>query len=130
MRSRTALSSLPLLRRTWNAWSASSIETSVARSPRRSTSARTSAGSASSSRVPWKKSIGRPTRSRCSPRSLPGCFGGCSGKPMNTKPRTPASAASASACDVIRPPNDLPPAKSGRPGQRAFAAATAARTAA
>ena len=45
-------------------------------------------------------------------------------------PRTPGSGAAACACDVIRPPNDLPPAISGSFGNRFAASATAARTAA
>jgi hypothetical protein len=48
----------------------------------------------------------------------------------NANPRTPGSGATACACEVIRPPNDLPPAMSGSFGKRRAASATAARTAA
>ena len=37
----------------------------------------------------------------------------CSGKAKKTRPRTPSSGASACACEVIRPPNERPPANSG-----------------
>ena len=33
-------------------------------------------------------------------------------------PRTPGNGAAACACDVMRPPNDLPPANSGSPAQQ------------
>ena len=66
---------------------------------------------------------------RCSARSVPGRPAGCSGKPTKASPRTPGSGAFACACDVIRPPNDRPPAKSGRPAPRRAASSTAARTA-
>ena len=45
-------------------------------------------------------------------------------------PCTPASGAVACACEVMRPPNDFPPAISRRPAQCRPASATAARTAA
>jgi len=41
-----------------------------------------------------------------------------------------ASGVFAWACEVMRPPKDLPPAISGRPGQARAASATAPRTAA
>ena len=40
----------------------------------------------------------------------------------------PGRAPAACACDVMRPPNDLPPATSDKRGSRRPAAATAART--
>ncbi len=59
------------------------------------------------------------TSARCAARSSDGLPAGCSGKPRKTRPRTPGSGAAACACDVMRPPNDLPPAKSGTPGSSA-----------
>ena len=57
-----------------------------------------------------------------------GLPGGCSGKPRKTSPRTPGSGSADCACDVMRPPIDLPPARRGRSGARRAASATAART--
>ena len=42
--------------------------------------------------------------------------------------RTPGSGSLACACDVMRPPKDLPPAISGSSGKARDAAAIAART--
>ena len=89
-----------------------------------------SLSSASASRVPCRNSIGIVTSERCAARSRDGRFAGCSGKPRNASPATPSSGSSACACEVIRPPNDLPPAISGRFGHCRRASATAARTAA
>ena len=57
-----------------------------------------------------------------------GCFAGCSGKPRNTSPRTPGIGSFAAAFEVIRPPNDFPPAKSGSSGARRAASAQTERT--
>ena len=70
-------------------------------------------------RVPCRNSIGTCTSARCSARSPDGLPAGCSGKPKNARPTTPGSGAAACACEVMRPPKDLPPAISGRPGRRA-----------
>ena len=74
---------------------------------------------ASSSRVPCRNSIGTCTSARCAARSSDGLPAGCSGKPRNASPRTPGNGIAACACDVMRPPNDLPPAMSATPGRRA-----------
>jgi len=69
--------------------------------------------------------------------SIPGFSGGCSGNPRNTSPHRPANGAAACAREVMRPPNDFPPAKRGRPRAtrllavhtaRALASATSARS--
>jgi hypothetical protein len=49
-------------------------------------------------------------------------------EPDDTMPATPGKGASACAWDVMRPPNDLPPANSGRPGSISRAAPAAFRT--
>ena len=70
-------------------------------------------------------------RGRRSPRCRSMCApAACSGKPSSTAPTTPGKPPSANAVVVMRPPNDLPPASSGSPGQRARVAATTARIAA
>src|SRR5438445_613116 len=105
---------------TWNEWSASATTWSVARgSP--SITGRSSASSARSSRVPCRKSTGTSTVARCSARSTPGLPTGCSGNPTNARPSTSASGASDCACQVIRPPIDLPPANSGSRSRAATA---------
>jgi len=73
-----------------------------------------------------QNSIGTCTSAKCSARSLDGLPAGCSGKPRNARPRRPASGVAACTCEVMRPPNDLPPATKGRPGQQSPASATAA----
>ena len=47
------------------------------------------------------------------------CRPDAAGKPKNASPRTSGSGSIACACEVMRPPNDFPPAISGSPGQRA-----------
>src|SRR5260370_14360455 len=42
--------------------------------------------------------------------------------------RSPSSSCCAAACEVIRPPMDLPPANNGKPGAASRAARTAATT--
>src|SRR6516225_2404162 len=59
---------------------------------------------------------------------LDGRPAGCSGNPRKASPQTPCSGAFSCACDVIRPPKDLPPAMRGVSGSRHSAAPTAART--
>ena len=93
---------------------------SVARVPERGArAARAARASASASRVPCRNSIGICTSNRCLPRSSDGLPAGCSGKPRKARPRTPGSGDAACACEVMRPPNDLPPAMSGSARQAA-----------
>ena len=96
--------------------------------PSASQSAVMSSSIAKASRVPCRNSMGIRTSNRCAPRSRDGLPAGWRGKPRNASPRTPGSGSSDCACDVIRPPNDLPPAISGIPGRRRPASPTAART--
>src|SRR6267143_285286 len=126
--SSTSASVRPDRLRTWNEWSPPSTRCSVARWPSRWTRDSSSFRSAKSSRVPCKKSIGTSTRARCSARVSPGRPGGCSGKPRKTSPRTPGSGCAACAVEVMRPPNDLPPATRGSACVIHDASATAART--
>jgi len=49
-------------------------------------------------------------------------------EPRKISPRTPGNGVAACACEVMRPPNDLPPANSGVSGSRWTICATAART--
>lgn len=72
--------------------------------------------------------MGMSTLARWSARSVEGFPSGCNGKPKNASPRTPGNGAWLCACDVIRPPNDFPPAISIRPGHCRAACAAAART--
>lgn len=55
---------------------------------------------------------------------------GMEGKPRKASPLTPGSGAFDCACEVMRPPNDFPPATSFNPGQSRAASSTAARMAA
>ena len=76
---------------------------------------RSSPRSASSSRVPCRNSIGsRPARgaARARRRACRPDAAESRRRPGRGRP----AAVPACACDVIRPPNDLPPANSGRPG--------------
>src|SRR2546429_4294341 len=100
----------------------------VARDPSFAHRGRSNLRSASVSRVPCRNNIGVVTLARWSARFVPGRLGGCSGKPKNTNPRTPSSGRCAAACEVIRPPMDLPPANNGKPGAASAAARTAATT--
>ena len=95
---------------------------SVARAPRRRTTGRRSCRSASASRAPCRNSIGTSTSNRWPARSSDGRPAGWSGKPRNTRPRTAGSGDAAWACEVMRPPNDLPPAMMGRAGRKPVAA--------
>jgi hypothetical protein len=79
------------------------------------------------SRVPETNSIGSAIPCRCAPRIDAGAPAGCSGKPRNASPASPGIGAAAWASDVIRPPIDLPPAISRRPGARVAACRQAAR---
>src|SRR5690606_25552634 len=72
--SSTSASVRPERLSTWNEWSAPSTTCSVARSPSRACTWRISSRSARSSRVPWRKSMGTPTSSRCAARSVAGFF--------------------------------------------------------
>ncbi len=106
---------------------------SVARDPSFAHTGPSNLRSASSSRVPCRNSMGTVTFVTWSALFVPGCLGGCSGKPKNTNPRTPSSGCCAAACEVMRPPMDLPPANSSNPGAasaalRAAAATVAVRT--
>src|SRR5439155_146626 len=85
-------------------------------------------GGAKSSRVACRKSIGTCTSNRCRPRSSEGRPGGCNGNPRKTRPRTPGRGDSDCSWEVMRPPNDLPPAKSEIRGTRRRARTRAART--
>src|SRR2546423_11475275 len=123
-----SVSVLPVRLGTLNEWSPSSMRCSVARSPRPFTTCCTNSSCANSSRLPCRNSIGTSTDVKCSARSIPGRPGACKGKPRNTRPRTPGMGWDACACEVIRPPNDLPPAIIGNPGAARAAAATALRT--
>jgi hypothetical protein len=49
-------------------------------------------------------------------------------KPEEGKSAPPSSGSAACACEVMRPPNDLPPAISGISDRHRAASATAART--
>ena len=75
--------------------------------------------SASSSRVPCRNSIGTCTSSRCARALVRRLARPGAAESRGTRGRaTPGSGAIACACEVMRPPNDLPPANSGRRGQR------------
>src|SRR3977135_2087787 len=62
--------------------------------------------------------MGTSTSERCFARSFDGLPAGCNGNPRNASPRTPANGAIAGAWEVMRPPNDLPPATRVSPEQR------------
>src|SRR5258706_4484027 len=126
----TSASFRPVRAGTWNEWSASSNISSVARSPRRFTIGSSNVRSARASREPWRKSIGTFTWKRCAGRSSEGFPAACNGNPIKPRPRTVANGSTDCACEVMRPPKDLPPAKRGMPGIRFAASATAPRTAA
>lgn len=113
---------------TWNEWSPPSMTCSVASSPRSSSTGLRRSSPASRSRVPCTKSMGRSTAARWAARSVLSRPGAWSGNPRKTSPSTSGSAPSAAACDVIRPPNDFPPANRGRSGHSTRAASTAAST--
>ena len=94
-----------------------------------SSSGRSSSRSASLSRVPWRKSMGRPTSARCAPRSGRGLARPREGGSRRTRgPAPPEAPPRTPPVDVIRPPMDLPPATSGRSGATRAASATAERT--
>jgi hypothetical protein len=107
---------------------ASSTSSSVARLPSPATVGFSRSISARVSLVPDRNSIGTATSARCPARSVEGLPDGCSGNAKKTRPRTPGSGAFACACDVIRPPNERPPANSLRSPPRRPASAAAART--
>ena len=123
--SRSTLASVvPERFRTWKEWSAVSTICNVARGASFAHSGCKSARSASVSRVPCRNSIGTSTCSKCSARFVPGRPGGCSGKPKKIRPRTclvvsdiPVGVGSDSACEVMRPPTDLPLPEAADPGR-------------
>ena len=77
---------------------------------------------------PAEEEHGTVTAARWSARFVSGLPGWWSGKEKKTSPRTPSSGDSEAAVDVMRPPKEWPPARSGRSGAASCAAATAERT--
>src|SRR6185437_9659546 len=126
---RTCASLRPLRAGTWKEWSASASSFIVARVPRRLTTGSINPNSASSSRVPCRKSIGIRTAPRGSARESDGCLGGCRGQARNDPPLTPRRGAPGRAGEVNRRTKEMPPATSDSTGATRLAVETAARTA-